>query len=1171
MKPHDASSPWASNDDVFEIVDFSVSGEFERIVHSLERVVAGERLSIQVPIADRVATISRVSRSADLPCANWAGIDPSVIVTLLVVPDDTKSPRTPREQSHSSTAALTQVLNFTWDQEKLIMSAAQIALRSSSINAAVFIAISSAWRKIYTGLMMAHSIPLSLDLNEPSGDLVMQAAFYQHDHPSSDTIWAIGDDGSDSIDNLVQNYALDSIPVETRFRMMHSPFIPSEYANLNGLRQLYCDRSRYGLTGAKSGSTTENLRATGTFTYSVDFAKSQRSTYFAPTSKMESSSFAIPFGPSTDPIASIYLQIQFSDEYCSAHLDNNVPLLPNTSEQWALHVIFKPEISRQSGCLHCVISGFLETNLSNGLASSEANSWHQEPHRKSNPASKKSLISRLAVAAANTIQDSVPASTIAPKPSVNLLNPMSSFAVSAAFDRIFASHENGAEKSNSATASLRTIHALSRARTPTCAPFDSLIWRLCSYIISSAASSSSTRVSRSSMASAWSAFVRALRLRWEACKLPEIQNELAGLGSDVEDSGVDLRDGLLTQKISMLGYCMKRRRAYYFQTRDSEVHRKVSEGSGLGGNPDDIDDRNEFDIGIKLESVSVVNGNDESLLSMGTRFFNAAINAAVGESLVETSENRGETKTDLDTIAIPGSKQLSHIQIQQQNVRFGESWNSDRSWEDFSASSRINRTARKRNGAPVEKQSMNEDVDELATEFYENQSVTGSATGDSELFFDSLEFNENSKPVATPLEIPPKQPSPLPAFALAVANNNQALPQSSPSKNLKHYSASSIVSNDSSGFLVSSFSPNGNIDNGTVRVSSVVGESYVKLPLDLLLVREQDTDKYVSYEIQDENVSEGGMGLSSSGLKIFATDALMVIPELQESGVMTEDMIAEQENMFITLGTSKEAAAVRARMQTGQLKSDMEAFKAANPKACLEDFVRWHSPRDWLVDDSTPNGGKLSARMKEPGNIWQEVWASARRIPARRQKPLFDFEKEGEKVLLFLEDLPRQNGGRNLFHLLLPTFFYVAYDVISKNPLVSQIPVITRNLTELTEKIVNVDWTHLDDLDFLLVDLLNSMNSLEYQLSVAKSLLYKLPLQNSLVDRILSSEGLFMCMLESDSERNAVCDFLNDEGLTMEEPTKREFILNSEVSMRRMFASLKDGDFRIFETFVYKD
>lgn len=38
-----------------------------------------------------------------------------------------------------------------------------------------------------------------------------------------------------------------------------------------------------------------------------------------------------------------------------------------------------------------------------------------------------------------------------------------------------------------------------------------------------------------------------------------------------------------------------------------------------------------------------------------------------------------------------------------------------------------------------------------------------------------------------------------------------------------------------------------------------------------------------------------------------------------------------------------------------------------------------------------------------PGNTWQTVWKSAKPVPARRQKRLFDDTKEAEKVLHFFE------------------------------------------------------------------------------------------------------------------------------------------------------------------------
>lgn len=59
-------------------------------------------------------------------------------------------------------------------------------------------------------------------------------------------------------------------------------------------------------------------------------------------------------------------------------------------------------------------------------------------------------------------------------------------------------------------------------------------------------------------------------------------------------------------------------------------------------------------------------------------------------------------------------------------------------------------------------------------------------------------------------------------------------------------------------------------------------------------------------------------------------------------------------------------------VQVAMLRSDMSAFKAANPGCVFEDFVRWHSPRDW--DESE---GRLSDRMAAPGNLWDLLWAQA--------------------------------------------------------------------------------------------------------------------------------------------------------------------------------------------------
>lgn len=96
----------------------------------------------------------------------------------------------------------------------------------------------------------------------------------------------------------------------------------------------------------------------------------------------------------------------------------------------------------------------------------------------------------------------------------------------------------------------------------------------------------------------------------------------------------------------------------------------------------------------------------------------------------------------------------------------------------------------------------------------------------------------------------------------------------------------------------------------------------------------------------------------------------------------------------------------------------MSAFKAANPDAVFEDFIRWHSPGDWEeVDlensvsssdvgnekskDDWPPRGRLSKRMSEQGNLWRKIWGSVSGLPASEQKPLLDPNREGEKVSIY--------------------------------------------------------------------------------------------------------------------------------------------------------------------------
>ena len=177
---------------------------------------------------------------------------------------------------------------------------------------------------------------------------------------------------------------------------------------------------------------------------------------------------------------------------------------------------------------------------------------------------------------------------------------------------------------------------------------------------------------------------------------------------------------------------------------------------------------------------------------------------------------------------------------------------------------------------------------------------------------------------------------------------------------------------------------------------------------------------------------EGVKRTHPSGLRLLAPPhRRMRVPETQPPPVFTEDAAREREAAMHALGDTPEGRAARARLQSDQLVSDMSAFKAANPGACLADFVRWHSPRDWVEEetdqisdgtaDSTesasarrrdrfaPKPGRLSARMGGGGgrdNLWKTLWRDAPIVPASRQKPLFDPIREGERALEYLDAAP---------------------------------------------------------------------------------------------------------------------------------------------------------------------
>ncbi|XP_063615005.1 rab3 GTPase-activating protein catalytic subunit-like [Penaeus indicus] len=175
-------------------------------------------------------------------------------------------------------------------------------------------------------------------------------------------------------------------------------------------------------------------------------------------------------------------------------------------------------------------------------------------------------------------------------------------------------------------------------------------------------------------------------------------------------------------------------------------------------------------------------------------------------------------------------------------------------------------------------------------------------------------------------------------------------------------------------------------------------------------------------------------------LRLFETNEPLYIPITQEPAPMTEDRLEEHADVLLRLGTDTVGSQLRARMMSASLLSDMESFKAANPGSVLEDFVRWYSPRDWIEEPSSdpnkPPQGSLSTRMQIPGNMWQEVWSSAKPVPARRQKRLFDDTREAEQVLHWLGSM----GPGALCGHLQPTILHASLCRLAEEKLLYSLP-----------------------------------------------------------------------------------------------------------------------------------
>ncbi|KAI3650345.1 hypothetical protein MP228_003826 [Amoeboaphelidium protococcarum] len=230
-------------------------------------------------------------------------------------------------------------------------------------------------------------------------------------------------------------------------------------------------------------------------------------------------------------------------------------------------------------------------------------------------------------------------------------------------------------------------------------------------------------------------------------------------------------------------------------------------------------------------------------------------------------------------------------------------------------------------------------------------------------------------------------------------------------------------------------------------------------------------------------------------------DERLAIPITQHSGVMTSDMVEEQMRQFEDLGDSGEAADLRAKMQSAHLLSDMSAFKFANPLSSLVDFVRWHSPRDYV-------DGQLSARMQDQQNLWNQLWLEALPLHADQQEQLFDLDKEGERALADLQSISDPTW------YLIPTYCSIVVqhlsDVANGLHLNVDQSLVCDYLSKCTAQLQKLNWPcysmSIEADNILALDrlqqILLQIRQTETILALSKSILDKFGMEN--IDDIMS-------------------------------------------------------------------
>jgi Rab3 GTPase-activating protein catalytic subunit len=288
------------------------------------------------------------------------------------------------------------------------------------------------------------------------------------------------------------------------------------------------------------------------------------------------------------------------------------------------------------------------------------------------------------------------------------------------------------------------------------------------------------------------------------------------------------------------------------------------------------------------------------------------------------------------------------------------------------------------------------------------------------------------------------------------------------------------------------------------------------------------------------------------GQTIAATGDQVYAPYLQRPYPLTDDVITQRRIMIARQKGGGKATTtivrrleVAHRLQKPKLLSDMRAFKAANPGAGFQDFVNWYgNPVDPLKDyeayqsqdlrlglaTSEPVSMKLDKAAEAirvlnfTRDFWADTWEEAEPIPAYDQEPLFDAENTVEMALDYLETLHPASLLNQIMAVNIGSAYFIMVTSAGKALNIPMVVTTLQRLRVATEAVLQL--LALDattgtgtivrekegraQSNVVSVETISACERVcgclaeaELLISRAKSLLFKLPGQYELIQKIL--------------------------------------------------------------------